>query len=312
MVDNKSEYRGRYDSAMYLSSSLSALKLCRLKPPTAIPSTWQFVQTCLAVWPRRSHSNAVQKKSSGRKWTADEDDLLVNMHNDRKTIHDMVCALPDRSRDAIYHRLYGVPRNRARIEVSERKYAPRATQKRFTDEEDARIEELRAEGLKWREVARGLPGRTGSSVQSRWHKLGYGVLRKPRSIRGALTPSDAARIEGLLQKGSTWQAIAEQEGDSTGHLLRRRYQRYKARIAKGDDMGWRKNFRKDEDDKLLELRAAGMSFVKIQEHLPTRSYMTLGDRHRHLISTSARAKTKQPHDTSRQGACDATVPNPHH
>ena len=77
----------------------------------------------------------------------------------------------------------------------------------WTAEEDRTIDEgVRLEGLRWREVAEKLPGRTASGCRNRWVRTQErNFAADGRAVRGAVAVFAALRAEGRISKRHKWE-----------------------------------------------------------------------------------------------------------
>lgn len=90
----------------------------------------------------------------------------------------------------------------------------------WSSEEDEKLARLRAEGLKWDEIAHQLPGRTVRAICARHYKLL--ARERPPQRRYYYSPDEDARILQLRKEGITYeQMVSHFKGHSKGALVAR-------------------------------------------------------------------------------------------
>ena len=169
---------------------------------------------------RTSSQTALQEpslyqRSSGRRWTKEEENILVKLRDEGKTCHEIRCRLPHRSMSACCHRFYGKPEVREQIKV--------ATREGLTCEEATRLLQLKASQLFWRQIVQHFPGRTAASLKGHCYTLSKGSETSRLRYR---SDEDARLLNLRGEMRLPWAEVARSFADrSLDSLTSRHYNR---------------------------------------------------------------------------------------
>ena len=209
----------------------------------------------------------------GKAWTAEEEERLIALREKGLSYEQITKYLPGRTLETVRKRYPRLTRDPSAPEGDRRDL--------WTTEEGELLVDLRNAGTSWDEVAKFFPKRNLQALK----KMYYSLTRHPSAQEGvrrdAWTTEEAERLLSLREKGMSWSKMTELFPGRTPTALQAQYSRLKSDPS-ALKIGSRVPWRVDEEQRLLELRKQGLSWEKIMEHIPGRTWTALRMKHYNL------------------------------
>ena len=150
----------------------------------------------------------------------------------------------------------------------------------WSEEDDARLVELKGQGFTYKELTAHFPIRSEKALKNRYQKLTRDPSAPKRAPGDAWTGQEIKRLRALVKAGLPWKEIAEYFPNRTQSAV---HSRYKALLdGRPTPKAPRRPFTAEEDELLIKLKGEGMSFKKMSSSFTGRSGSTLAARYKGL------------------------------
>ena len=158
----------------------------------------------------------------------------------------------------------------------------------WSEEDDARLVELRGQGFTYKELTAYFPNRSDDALQLRHRKLTRDSSRPKRAPGNIWTDEEVKHLRALVKAGLPWKEIAEY---FPGRTQAAAQARYKASLdsmpapkvtSRPMPKAQRRLFITEEDELLKKLKEEGMSFKEMTSRFRGRSSSALAARYRRL------------------------------
>lgn len=195
--------------------------------------------------------------ASSRSWTEKDIALLVKSKEEGKSWTDIFAQFPHRTTHAVRMRYYKTDE------------PLKASKQAWTEEDNARLAQLREDKIPWEEVTKSFPGRNLHAIQMHYYQY---MVNPIKSSQIPCTKEDYALMAELKAKGHSWDDIAaEFPGRSKSALM--------TRYSRNFPSGSKVKFSEEESALLLESRNSGVSWAETQAAFPGRSLSSLMTRY---------------------------------
>ena len=200
-----------------------------------------------------SESTKIFKR--GRRWTSDEEELLLKLRGQRMSWAEIDPYFPERGWKAISTKYYDMVRDPS-VEKPTRKT------KFWTREEDELFLKLIETNASWEEIGEQLPGRTLGAIKRRYSVLIKGSRPAPESVAKQFSAEEDKLLLDLDKKGVPWKGRVKFFEDRTLSALQSRF----SKITPIRSPALRK-YTPEEDDLLREAIESGKSVEEISQLL---------------------------------------------
>ena len=158
-----------------------------------------------------------RKKHNSAPWSREEDERLVSLKAQGLRWYDITPAFPTRSWSAITARFGRLARGGQNDPVRAQAAMLIQPTSAFTEAEDRKVDEMRREGLLFREIAERLPDRRPEIIAARVRKRSVQGISTTR--RGAFSEEEHALLLRLRAEGYNWATISRQFPDRSMNSL---------------------------------------------------------------------------------------------
>ena len=153
---------------------------------------------------------------------------------------------------------------------------------RWTEEDKARLIELREEGKSWKELMGFFPDRSWKALRSRYYLLTEDPSAPPKAKRKDWSPVEDKTLLRLFNDGLSWQQIAESLPGRTAEAAYGRYRRLSNDESQPPEI-FQKQYSAEDDELILDLIKKGTPWAEITERFEGRNERSLKIRYRVLV-----------------------------
>ena len=215
-----------------------------------------------------------------KKWTKDEERLLLDLREQRKAWDEIAAYFPERTWRAVQARYLKLTRDPS-VPKKKRKKA-----ERWTPEEEELLVELRdGLGLPWNDIDQHFPNRAWKALERKYYQLKRGRPAPKTILDESWTPEEYDQLMALKEEGKSWKEIAEAMPGRSQKALESRY-RFWTRRTQGIPTPTKRGFKefsREEDELLLKLGETDMSWKEKAKRFNGRSKASLRSRYRRIL-----------------------------
>ena len=164
------------------------------------------------------------RKRGGRRWSGDEEELLLRLRRENKPWDEVLEQFPDRTYGSLNNKYYELTRDPS----TPKQEAPEP----WTPEEEELLFDLLDAGLTWEEMAEYFTGRSAGAIQNHYHQMTLPDDHVPSTSRKSWTTDEDKRLLKLAKGKMTWEEITKYFENRSAMALLRRHQRLKPKAHK--------------------------------------------------------------------------------
>ena len=229
------------------------------------PSFRNFVAHPRTTCPTRGFPNLKFKRNlsdgSWKRWTADEDEKILQLRADGKMPEDMLGHL-ERSLGAIEGRMYGT----LRPKLVERGLLAKFSSP-LSKDEIKRIKALRSQSVPWREILQEFPGRSMQAIKSNLRSFDERQLQgRQRNRKEFEDWEDQLLLQYRQDESLHWPDICTRMPNRSPKTI---WNRYRKLVHSVDRVFIPRSnlYTPSEVSELIMLRDSGMAWTDIAQHL---------------------------------------------
>lgn len=164
------------------------------------------------------------RKRGGRRWSGDEEELLLKLRRENKPWDEILEQFPDRTYISLTGKYFQLTKDPSKPKQE----APEP----WTPEEEELLFDLLDAGLSWEEMAEYFTGRSAAAVNNHYHQMTLPDDHVPSTSRKSWTTDEDKRLLKLAKGKMTWEEITKYFENRSAMALLHRYQRLKPKAQK--------------------------------------------------------------------------------
>lgn len=228
-----------------------------LAPNHPVPEIDQVL--ALPKTPPISESRLIKraKGKKPRRWTAEEEERLLQLRKQGMPYAEMLDYFPDRTWRALEDKYQVLTKT-----VPSGKKA-----KEWTKKENMLLVKLKEESerrrnpLSWNKIAESLPGRSGEACSNQYRKIKRGRnYEAPVTVHKRFSAEEDERLKSFVKNGTSWEEISTSFPGRTESSLK---SRYFYRLENVSQHFWSS----EDDDRLIEAVEANMTYEDIRKEI---------------------------------------------